>query len=262
LRVERPDERFCQAKGILSRGRYGCFQSHSTCVELGLKENANRTLVFEDDIEMLRDQITSTRLNTLVHDLNHHMPNEWDVLKLGQITCSGKPWPIECASHPEKGWIPRLLINNSLATHAMIWSKAGMERLLQTSFLDAKVKTGKEWDVDRWMAEQEFVMLSCFPQMILQSNSKTSNTQNPQYHWYEHPLFHDFGVTYLRYSSRFADPLMIYVLPWLLLSVLIFVALVLMVLVSPLLGILIGLGLGAYAYVDTSRGPGRQALGI
>jgi hypothetical protein len=66
----------------------------------------------------------------------------------------------------------------SLALHAYIWSQKGAIAMAQASFLFVKeTNKGDEVDIDLWMRDK-FHTFSCYPQLVYQSDSESSNTTN------------------------------------------------------------------------------------
>ncbi len=187
LRVERPDEEYCKSHNIQSRGRYGCWQSYDIIAALALQDNLETVGSFEDDIEM-RDGFSVEKLESVAHDKEAHFPNTWDLFKFGQLTFGGHACAInqpckQCSPVVTQSWMPSLFQTNSTQTHAIVWSKAGIQKIAATSYETAMKQTGEEWDIDQWMRFHHYVMLACYPQLIAQSDSPTSNTQNNYPAW-------------------------------------------------------------------------------
>lgn len=176
-RPVRPTEDECATANIKSRGRYGCWNSHQVVAQFGMANpKAQRVMVFEDDLQFHSDVLSVLTLRTMLHDLRRHVPKEWDVFKLGQLTFWSYPIPTPCKSSLWS-W-PRLWRTDSGCTHAMIWSRRGMEIMANTSFSTYKeMNGGDETDVDLWM-RKEFKAYSCYPQLVRQSESPTSNIGN------------------------------------------------------------------------------------
>lgn len=211
FRPTRPDESYCQQHGIKARGFYGCWTSHSQCVDFARKHKATRLAVFEDDVLFRQDKMNYSHMKTVVHDIVHDLPADCDVMKLGQFTLSGTP--VSSCQDSTNWYEPsRLFRSSSTTTHAMIWTTKGMQKMSENPFMAVRNQTGEE-SVDHWM-RRNLIMYACFPQLALQSSSVTSNTNNMS------PClqsmltsFLDFGIVFHR---NFCDPwdlVAYYVLP-------------------------------------------------
>jgi GR25 family glycosyltransferase involved in LPS biosynthesis len=139
VRVQKPDEQHCQDKQIQSRGRYGCWESHALVAKLAAAQQSKRCGVFEDDLIIIQANMNLVRLQELVHRVQEHMPSQWDVLKLGQITQSGDPYVEICKHGYHQQMLPMLYRADSTQTHAMIWSERGFSK--QTQRLSALFAT-------------------------------------------------------------------------------------------------------------------------
>lgn len=193
-RCVKPTDEECEEKNIQSRGRYGCWDSHHSVAMFGvLDPRTKRMLVFEDDLQFHLDVLSPKTLQTLIHDVKHHLPDDWDVYKLGQLTLWSYPVMTKCrhgkrknrrrprasssaSSSSSPSW-PRIWRSNSGCTHAMLWNRTGFGKMAMTSFEDHKSVSNEETDVDLWMCGR-FNMYACFPQLVRQSESPTSNIGN------------------------------------------------------------------------------------
>lgn len=169
-RPVRPSKEEVTRLGISSVGRYGCWMSHCTVAQFARQHE--RTAVFEDDIQFFDSLMSLKRVKALAHHIDRHLPDEWDMVKLGQFTLSGRPLDKGC------GGEVRLFKTRSFGAHALIWSRKGALRLAENTYLFAKQSAnGSESDVDTWMMDR-FETYVCYPQLVCQSDSQTSNTQN------------------------------------------------------------------------------------
>lgn len=139
-------------------------------MQLAIEQNLPSVGSFEDDIEP-RECFSVERLESVAHDMEAHAPEDWDLFKFGQLTfggtacATGRPCK-KCSPLVTKAWMPSLFQTNSTQTHAIVWSKAGIQKIAQTSYEKAMKATGEEWDIDQWMRAKDYKMLACYPQLI------------------------------------------------------------------------------------------------
>jgi hypothetical protein len=222
FRTARPDEAYCKEHQIVSRGRYGCWTSHWMCVHLSLSHGAKSALVLEDDIKILPQHIGN--LQYVAHNITSHLPADCDLMKLGQITFGGQP--MESCVTTQLLSLPTLYTSDSCTTHALWWSLKGMKKLESEPFETIVKRQGTEFDIDWWF-RRGYSMYACYPQLMCQSGSPTSNLQNGQGWWNEwcRANLHRWGLEAQGYVTNACDMGAYYVIPMLftLLYALIFV---------------------------------------
>lgn len=172
-RVFRPSVDECTKQNITRRGRFGCWNSHTTlaqeiqeiCKSLKPVALLNRgALVFEDDIVFCSLMTTAIADKTCRH-LQEELPDTWEMYKLGQATTVGYPVNLKLD----------LFRNYSLMTHAFLLSPKGIRRVAESSFLDTLKTTGEEMHVDAWML-RNIVTYATRPMLVMQDDSDSSNT--------------------------------------------------------------------------------------
>lgn len=182
-----PTEEECQHAKVISKGRFGIWNSHDAVARLGLRDsNAKSVLVFEDDFEFRNEHMSVDRLRQVVHDYERVViPKRFHVFKLGQHTLSGKevhcflPNAVCFDKTLESQWLSRIYQSQSYLLHAYVWSREGADKLFQTSFShNAKENNNTEEDIDSWMVRKKLRMYNCYPQLVVQSGSRSSNVGN------------------------------------------------------------------------------------
>jgi hypothetical protein len=177
LRSDRPSDAECAHNQVKSKGRFGCWEMH-TLMSIITKEfyqthrlpTHQRYLRFEDDLYVLKG-LTPLKLQNIMNAFTKSVldPNlPWHVFKLGQLTRRGIPIDRSC----------HIFQARSLWTHAMILSESGNDLMAKTNYKTGTTfYEGKETDLDVWIRDY-WMSYACFPQIVSQSESMTSNTGN------------------------------------------------------------------------------------
>ena len=181
--VVAPTDEECRTAGVLSRGRFGIWNSHTGAAKLGFKdESAKSVLLFEDDFVFRDAYMNLAHFEQVVIDFEQVVkPLDFDVFKLGQHTRRGTP--VLCGQGNDTGWPSqsRIYKSDSVLLHCYLWSRKGAQILFDTSFSQNKADNkGEEEDIDSWMIRRQLKMYNCFPQLVVQSGSLSSNTGNAQ----------------------------------------------------------------------------------
>lgn len=104
----------------LSRGQWGCLQSHKKVLEMGLQTGAKEFLVFEDDV------VFSPDFNILYTEWSQDIPQNWELVNFG-VRLSG---PSEQVSTNV------LRTYGTCNAHAYLIRKSYAEFLVKGSFYD------------------------------------------------------------------------------------------------------------------------------
>ena len=149
-------------RGIKRRSGYGCWESHRSVIHKAFVEKFDNVLVFEDDIHFLPALMNVGRINSISKNY-HLLPEDSDVYYLGQFPYFG----VKYNNH--------IYSTRSLAAHAYVMQKTGMQKLLQTGYLaEMDIANGKEPQIDGWYSKN-LKQYSYYPQIAVQSDSPSSN---------------------------------------------------------------------------------------
>jgi hypothetical protein len=189
-RPQPPTDEECKKANVTSHGRFGCWNSQETVAKLIFEnEDIESGMEWEDDIRFRRKHMSVNRLKQVVKDWKTIVkPRGYDAFKLGQHTRSGEAMDctpnILCSDKILKNQLlSRVYKSTSVLNHAVVWSRRGAEKLLKTSFVKNKAKRCYEEDIDVWMISEGLDMYNCYPQLVTQSGSLTSNVQNSKHTW-------------------------------------------------------------------------------
>lgn len=186
LRPERPTPEMCKKAGVVSVGRFGCWNTHTIPAEILLESiGSDHAGVFEDDLLFRDDQMSVARLATVWEDFKRFVvPAGFEAFKFGSHTLSGtavagtadNSKAMDTKLHRQS--LSRVYKTESYLLHAFLWSRGGAQKLCGTSFVANAQKKGYEEDIDAWTNTAKLKVYSCYPQLVVQSGSDTSNTEN------------------------------------------------------------------------------------
>lgn len=195
LMVNPPTQQECRAAGVISKGRFGIWNSHETITKAGFADpDVKSVMGWEDDFLFRHKLMSVQRLQQVVDDWKAEVvPRHYDIFKLGQHTRSGKA--IRCGLKNTETKDPsfhnqfmsRIFKSQSVLLHCYVWSRKGAEQLWATSFANNKLDNGgeEEEDIDSWMIRKGLAMYNCYPQLVVQSGSLSSNTGNDKNAFYD-----------------------------------------------------------------------------
>ncbi len=136
----------------------GIYESHLTCIQKGLEAEAERILIFEDDVSF--DRFDYARLKDCIDFLSRH--STWNVLFFGCLVAGVQRTPFKNV----------LKIKYSSLTHAYVLNRKFAEVLIQRPW--QKVA----YDDFLKSFNQEFYAV--YPSFAFQNNS---SSDNPKYLW-------------------------------------------------------------------------------
>ena len=122
--------RFFVAQRHPGGGIHGCFDSHVRVVRAAYDAGVQRLLVFEDDVRP-----TPSYADAHVAHACRFMdafPGAWDIFYLGYFPINLAPGGTPFVAAPAVPHWPHIVRYNALAAHALVYSRAGMERALAT----------------------------------------------------------------------------------------------------------------------------------
>lgn len=175
--------------GIDAPGKYGCWTSHRTVVNMAKTQQLLRVLVFEDDVDFVFNNMHNpmAQMQGIVNDIESlygsSTHKQWDLVRLGQHSVCGTPvtraFP---SSQWQSGqWMPSLWKSKGYNTHALLWSQHGMNEFLRTTYEDVNLTQGKDKkiDVDAWMVQSgNFNSYNVYPQIAIQNPRFESDIQD------------------------------------------------------------------------------------
>ena len=182
-----PTDDECKTSGVISKGRFGIWNSHTNVARLGLHNATDdNVMIWEDDFLFRHEYMSVGRLRQVVDDFYAEVvPRNYDVFKLGQHTRSGEAISChisnsECQdADVQIQKLSRIYKSDSVLLHCYIWSRKGASILFQTSYVqNIQDNRGQEEDIDSWMIRKQLQMYNCYPQLVVQSGSISSNTGN------------------------------------------------------------------------------------
>lgn len=176
----------------VTKGAFGCWQSHKAIAEHALKNGHETILVFEDDIHFL----PSLSRDVAGHDIPRiiqKLPDEADFLHLGYFPYRG--YPVMGAP------IGRLWRVKALCTVAYVATQKGIINLCRANYT---------LPLDFWMIK-ETNQFAIFPKVAWQRKSSTDVEEL----WLGCPTtaIKQFGNVFYRNNHTFVDTLMLIILP-------------------------------------------------
>jgi GR25 family glycosyltransferase involved in LPS biosynthesis len=157
----------CAAQNITIKGLYGSWKSHQACAADAVQRQSQAALILEDDFEMLKARMSVHRVRRIARDRRNHVPNDWDVLFLGQMPTYGLP-VFRAGLMPPRIWQTR-----SVWIHAYVLSPKAQLRIAQTSFVE-----GGRTPLDVWMRSR-LKQYAVFPQICVQSCTTSRDNEGP-----------------------------------------------------------------------------------
>jgi GR25 family glycosyltransferase involved in LPS biosynthesis len=141
----------------VTKGAYGCWQSHKAVTDHALKHGFKRILVFEDDIAFL-SSLTKTVVQHDIPDAIGDLPKDADFLHLGYFPIRGLP-----VIHSGKSAFGKLWSVKALCTVAYVATLKGMHTIQ-----DAEMSL----PIDFWMIKHSS-QYALYPKIAWQRKSAT-----------------------------------------------------------------------------------------
>lgn len=161
---------FFIAKKHPKGGCYGCFDSHIQVIQKAYDAGIKRLLVFEDDA-LPTPGYTPENVATAIGFMDTNQ--DWDLFYLGYVPVSLSVQGIPYLLAPFVA--PGIVRYKPITTHALCYSRRGMEKILHSGYEDVIGKM----QIDEWLVR--FTNLNtycCVPVLFEQQSIATSNNPN------------------------------------------------------------------------------------